>query len=56
MTGEHTVMLEVEDVYFLTGLSWRGAPISLSGMRMGSEIVKDYIVVHYRPHSQPIKD
>ena len=34
----------VEDVYFLTGLSRRGLPISLSGSTVGGETMRDYIV------------
>ena len=29
--GAHVLTIEVEDIYFLTGLSRRGAPVSLNG-------------------------
>jgi len=31
--GAHMLSIQVEDIYFLTGLSRRGAPISLSSSR-----------------------
>ena len=37
------VPITVEDVYFLTGLSRRVLPISLSGSTIGGEMVTDYI-------------
>ena len=33
--GPHIVTVEVEDIYFLIGMSIRGAPISLTGSRGG---------------------
>ena len=33
--GAHILTVEVEDIYFLTGLSRRGAPISLIGSHGG---------------------
>ena len=33
-----------EDVYFLTGLSRRGLPISLTGSTIGGETVRDYVM------------
>ena len=38
------VPIIVEDVYFLTGLSRRGLPISLSGSTVGGEMVRDYLL------------
>ena len=38
------VPIIVEDVYFLTGLSRRGFPISLSGSTVGGETMRDYIL------------
>jgi len=38
-----SIPLIVVDIYFLTGLSRRGAPISLSGAAHGGESVRDYI-------------
>ena len=33
--GAHVLTIEVEEIYFLTGLSRRGAPISLAGSHRG---------------------
>jgi len=46
----------VEDIYFLTSLSRRGAPLSLSGFARGGESVKDYIHQFCRDGSQPSRD
>ena len=35
------VPITVEDIYFLTGFSRRGLPISLSGTTIGGETVRD---------------
>jgi len=50
------IPLTVEDIYFLTGLSRRGAPVSLSGPSHGGESVRDYVRRHCREGSQPGKD
>jgi len=46
----------IDDFYFLTGLSRRGAPISLSGSSCGGESVRDYVQEFYRPGTKPSKD
>ena len=51
-----SIPLTVVDIYFLTGLSKRGAPISLSGSAHGGEYVRDYIRRYCREGSQPSKD
>ena len=51
-----SIPLTVVDIYFLTGLSRRGAPISLSGSARGGESVRDYIRRYCREGSQPSKD
>ena len=38
-----SIPLTIEDIYFLTGLSRRGAPLSLLGSAHGGESVRDYI-------------
>ena len=48
--------ITVEDVYFLTGLSRRGFPISLLGSTIGGETVRDYILQHSYPGVEPRKD
>ena len=47
--------ITVEDVYFLTGLSRRGFPISLTGSTVGGEIVRDYVKQYCYPGSEPRK-
>lgn len=51
-----SIPLTVVDIYFLTGLSRRGGPISLSGSARGGESVRDYIRRYCREGSQPSKD
>ena len=41
--------MEVEDIYFLTGLSRRGAPISITGFRGGDITTRELIDQHYVP-------
>ena len=49
------VPITVEDVYFLTGLSRRGLPISLTGSTVGGEIVRDYVMQYCYPRAEPSK-
>ena len=51
-----SIPLNVEDVYFLTGFSRRGASLSLSGSTHGGESVRDYIHRYCRDGSQPSRD
>lgn len=51
-----SITLTIEDIYFLTGFSRRGAPLSLSGFAHGGESVKDYIRQFCRDGSQPNRD
>ena len=37
--GGHRLKIELEDIYFLTGLSKRGEPLSLFGARPGGQSV-----------------
>lgn len=46
----------VEDIYFLTSLSRRGATVSLSGPSPRGESVKEYVRRYCREGSQPGKD
>ena len=41
--------VEVEDIYFLTGLSRQGTPISLTGSRGGDVTTQELINHHYIP-------
>ena len=40
---DKVVSITIDDIYFLTGMSRRGAPISLLGFARGGESVRDYI-------------
>lgn len=51
-----SIPLTMEDIYFLTGLLRRGAPISLSGSSRGGDFVRDYVRQYCREGSQPGKD
>ena len=42
----HTLKIDVEDIYFLTGLSHRGRLIELTGPRGGEQSVDDLIDDH----------
>ena len=44
--GAHILIVEVEDIYFLTGLLRRGAPISLTGSRGGDITTRELIDRH----------
>ena len=46
-----SIPLTIEDMYFLTGLSRRGAPISLSGTVRGTNSTRDYIRQYCREGS-----
>ena len=60
--GDHILMVKVEDIYFLTGLSRRGAPISLTSPHGGEITIQGLIYRYYIPGTQmcknkiPIKD
>jgi hypothetical protein len=41
--GPHVLRLELEDIYFLTGLSKRGAPLILSSPRPSEYSTEDYV-------------
>ena len=47
--GAHILMLEVEYIYFFTGLSRRGAPISLTGSHGGDITTQELIDRHFAP-------
>ena len=46
MVGVHILPIEVEDIYFLTGLSMRGSLVVLSGARGGETSLDDIIDQH----------
>ena len=47
--GPHVLTIEVENIYFLTGLSRGGAPISLIGSRGGDVTTQELIDRHCLP-------
>ena len=46
VVGVHILSIEIEDIYFLTGLSMRGSPVVLSGARGGEGSLDDIIDQH----------
>jgi hypothetical protein len=40
--GAHTLTIDIEDIYFLTGLSKRGSYVSLTGSRRGGMKMSEY--------------
>lgn len=44
--GLHTLEIELEDIYFITGLSKRGATMNMSGHKNVEETIADYIATH----------
>ena len=44
--GVHTLTLDIEDIYFMTGLSRRGSRVTLTSSRGGGEPM-DYYVSHH---------
>ena len=46
--------IALEDIYFIAGLSWRGAPINLEGTSRGGDLlsVQNYIGTYYVPGTQ----
>jgi hypothetical protein len=50
--GPQMLNIELEDIYFLTGLSKRGAPIILSGQRAVPVPVEEYVANHCIPGSR----
>ena len=53
--GDKLIPILVYGIFFLTGLSRRGAPISLAGFIRGGETVKDYIRQFSQPETEPRK-
>lgn len=53
---DKVVPTTIDDIYLLTLLSRRGAPISLAGFSYGGESVRDYIRQFCQPGTQPRKD
>ena len=53
--GDKVLPILIDDIYFLTGLLRRGAPISLADSTCGGESMRDYIRQLCRPGTQPSK-
>ena len=53
VVGIHILPIEVEDIYFLTGLSMRGSPIALSGEQRGETSLDDIIDQHRALGTEP---
>jgi len=45
--GAHTLEIDIEDIYFITGLSKRGAPVVMSGQRSDVEFSMDDYIRRY---------
>ena len=54
MVGAHVLIVEVEYIYFLIGLSRRGAPISLTGSRGGDITTQELINHHCIPGTRTL--
>jgi hypothetical protein len=50
--GVHTLSLDIEDIYFLTGLSRRGYHVSLTGSRGGGLPMSEYSRLHCVPEAE----
>jgi hypothetical protein len=54
--GVHTLSLDVEDIYFLTGFSRRGYYVSLTGSRGGGLKMSEYCNLHCIPEAERKKE
>ena len=50
--GVHVLSLDIEDIYFLTGLSYHGACVTLTGGRGGGLPMSEYIYRHCEPDTE----
>jgi hypothetical protein len=50
--GVHTMSLDIEDIYFLTGLSRHGYHVSLTGSRGGGLSMSEYYRLHCVPEEE----
>jgi hypothetical protein len=50
--GVHVLSLDIEDIYFLTGLSRRGARVNLIGGQGGGLPMSEYIRRHCEPDAE----
>jgi hypothetical protein len=52
IVGSHTLTIDIEDIYFLTGLSRRGSYVSLSGSRRGGLKMSEYCNQYCVPEAE----
>jgi hypothetical protein len=50
--GVHVLSLDIEDIYFLTGLSRHGAQVTLTGGRGGGFPMSEYIRRYCEPEAE----
>jgi hypothetical protein len=50
--GAHTLTIDIEDIYFLTGLSRRGSHVSLTGNRRGGMKMSEYCHEYCIPEAE----
>jgi hypothetical protein len=50
--GMHTLTIDIEDIYFLTGLSRRGSHVTLTGARRGGRKMSEYVRDHCEPAAE----
>jgi hypothetical protein len=53
--GVHTLSLDIEDIYFLTGLTRLGYHVILTGSRGGGLPMSEYCCLHYVPEAERSK-
>jgi hypothetical protein len=53
--GVHTLSLDIEDIYFLTGLSRHGYHVSLIGSKGGGLLMSEYCHLHCVPEAERSK-
>jgi hypothetical protein len=53
--GMQLLTIELEDVYFITGLSKRGVPIALTGKRAHLSLVGEYLANHCVPGARLVR-
>jgi hypothetical protein len=54
--GAHIIAIDIEDIYFLIGLSCQGDQVTLIGSRGGGEPMSHYISAHCVPSTQKHSD
>jgi hypothetical protein len=52
IVGAHTLAIDIEDIYFLTGLSRRGSHVSLTGSRGGGLKMSEYCNQYCVPEAE----